>query len=95
VFKTEIEELKKQMDQLDIDYQNENAKVANEIAEAKISMDCVVVKDIQEIKSLSNPPKEVANLMELIQMVFGENDPNWSKAKKLLANPNGFIHNLK
>jgi len=54
------------MDKLDIDYQNENAKLANEIAEAKISMDCVNVKDIQEIKSLSNPPKEVANLMELI-----------------------------
>jgi len=28
VFKTEIEELKKQMDQLEIDYQNEKAKVA-------------------------------------------------------------------
>jgi len=54
------------MEQLEIDYQNEKAKVAEEMAEAKISFDCVKVKDIQEIKSLSNPPKEVANLMELI-----------------------------
>ena len=44
---------------------------------------------------MANPPKEVANLMDLILIILGIDDPNWSKAKKMLANPSNFIQNLK
>jgi len=44
---------------------------------------------------LKSPPKVVSNVMELILIIFGMDDPNWSKAQKILSNPREFTSKLK
>jgi hypothetical protein len=50
----------------------------------------VKVSDVNELKCLKSPPKVVSNLMDLILIMFGVDDPSWSKAVKMIKDPRAF-----
>lgn len=60
---------------------------------AKDALNCLVKGDIDEMKSLSNPPLLVIEVGKaMLILIEGElKDHSWGNFKKMIANPNGFI----
>jgi hypothetical protein len=56
------------------------------------------LKNVQELKSLANPPREVANLLDIITGHILSKDKKlkgWRNANKHMGNPKKFVQKLK
>ena len=55
---------------------------------AEVAVACLNVKDIQELKSLANPPPDCVVVTKTVLILKGEKkNHGWPNAQKMMGNP--------
>jgi dynein heavy chain len=82
---------------------NETKAAANKELEAAIpamkkaeeAVKCLSVKDVQELKSLQNPPPDCLLVTKAILILKGDRkNHGWPNAQKMMQNPKTFLESL-
>jgi len=73
------------------------AKAMPALKEAGQALDCLAVKDVQELKSLKAPPGGVGEVCEAVMHLFYTKvtDKSWNASRKMMAKPGDFLTRLK
>ena len=58
-------------------------------------MNCLGKGDLTELKALMSPPKLVGMSCDALLVCLGVQDPDWKKAKAMMADPEKMLSMLK
>lgn len=93
--KDEIEKEQKRVEALAAEAQLDLDKALPALLEAESAIDKLEKKEVAEVRSYSNPPKQVELVMEAVLTILAPSEkPSWASAKKELNDPN-FISRIK
>ena len=70
------------------DADNDLAKCLPILASANEAISHLTKKDLAEVRSYANPPKDIMTVMSAVLTVLGKVEPDWATVKKETTDPN-------
>ena len=75
------------------DADNDLAKCLPILASANEAISHLTKKDLAEVRSYANPPRDIMTVMSAVLTVLGKDKPDWATVKKELTDPK-FMHKV-